>query len=501
MPKYYDPGYTQISAPLGSEEISPVRDIANGADKSITLTVLRNWIQTGYTPAPPANAQLLGSSNSSTFLSISLGNGLSLSGSTLGFSGSVPSIQIGNRTFITEIGGNTWLTANAHWDGSNWQRINIAQTAFAINFQSNDNIPFEANTKGMLIWRAVPGANPIGTNFGAVGGWELIQGVTEYKDWVCGGFALEVDGNGTFPYGRLVHASIDSGATTWTGIVKNIFGNLAAADDNTKPIWFCGIKNDSFVVSRGAAGQTTSAGLQTLMSVDASGNFTIAGTGLPTPPASAPLLGSTAGSTFRTISLGTNLSLSGTTLNAAGPPVSAALLGSTAGAAFQAITLGTNLTLSGTTLNAASGGSSPPASAQLLGSTSGSAFQAITLGTNLSLSGTTLNAAGGGGSTSTISSSTQTASYTLALADAGTVVEMNVASANTVTIPPNSSVAFPVGTILEICQVALGQTTVAAGAGVTIRNPGTSLAARAQWSTLSLRQRATNEWVLGGDMA
>ena len=37
----------------------------------------------------------------------------------------------------------------------------------------------------------------------------------------------------------------------------------------------------------------------------------------------------------------------------------------------------------------------------------------------------------------------QTASYTLVAADAGKAVEMDVASANTLTVPPNSSVAFP----------------------------------------------------------
>jgi hypothetical protein len=94
---------------------------------------------------------------------------------------------------------------------------------------------------------------------------------------------------------------------------------------------------------------------------------------------------------------------------------------------------------------------------------------------------------------------TQTASYTLVLGDAGKTVEMNVASANNLTVPPNSSVAFPVGTVVEVCQVGAGQTTVVAGSGVTIRTPET-LVLTGQWSTVSLRKRGTDEWVLAGDV-
>lgn len=100
----------------------------------------------------------------------------------------------------------------------------------------------------------------------------------------------------------------------------------------------------------------------------------------------------------------------------------------------------------------------------------------------------------------TLPAAARTAAYTLALADAGTVVEMNVATANTVTIPANSAVAFPVGTVVEVCQVGAGQTTIAAASGVTLRAPG-GLSLRAQWSSASLRKRAADEWVVAGDTA
>lgn len=97
--------------------------------------------------------------------------------------------------------------------------------------------------------------------------------------------------------------------------------------------------------------------------------------------------------------------------------------------------------------------------------------------------------------------STQTADYTLVLGDAGDVVEMNVGTANNLTVPPNSSVAFPIGTILDIVQLGAGQTTVVAGSGVTIRSSGSKLKITGQYSGATLYKRGTDEWVLTGDLA
>lgn len=90
--------------------------------------------------------------------------------------------------------------------------------------------------------------------------------------------------------------------------------------------------------------------------------------------------------------------------------------------------------------------------------------------------------------------------YTLALTDVAYIVEMNNASANTLTVPPNSSVAFPVGSQLIILQTGSGQTSVAAGSGVTINSSGSKLKLTGQWSAATLIKRATNTWVLVGDI-
>lgn len=104
-------------------------------------------------------------------------------------------------------------------------------------------------------------------------------------------------------------------------------------------------------------------------------------------------------------------------------------------------------------------------------------------------------------SASTVSSSQQAGTaYTLALVDLGTVVEMTSSSSSTVTIPLNATVAFPIGTIIEVCQFGAGQVTIAAAGGVGMFTAN-SFQTRAQYSSLTLRKRATNQWVVAGDAA
>ena len=101
---------------------------------------------------------------------------------------------------------------------------------------------------------------------------------------------------------------------------------------------------------------------------------------------------------------------------------------------------------------------------------------------------------------STMVTNAQGASYTTVLADKDKIIEMNVGSANNLTIPLNSSVAYPIGTVINVVQTGTGQTTVVATGGVTINGtPGLKL--RAQWSAASVIKRAENTWVLLGDIA
>jgi hypothetical protein len=95
----------------------------------------------------------------------------------------------------------------------------------------------------------------------------------------------------------------------------------------------------------------------------------------------------------------------------------------------------------------------------------------------------------------------QTASYTLVLSDADKLVEMNVGSANNLTVPLNSSVAFATGTQILLAQYGAGQTTIVATSGVTVRSNGGKLKLNAQYSGATLVKIAENEWYLFGDIA
>jgi hypothetical protein len=94
----------------------------------------------------------------------------------------------------------------------------------------------------------------------------------------------------------------------------------------------------------------------------------------------------------------------------------------------------------------------------------------------------------------------QTASYTLVLTDADKLVEMNVGSANNLTIPLNSSVAFATGTQILLSQYGAGQTTIVATSGVTVRSNGGKLKLNVQYSGATLIKIGTDEWYLFGDI-
>lgn len=97
--------------------------------------------------------------------------------------------------------------------------------------------------------------------------------------------------------------------------------------------------------------------------------------------------------------------------------------------------------------------------------------------------------------------SVKTASYTVALVDEGSVLEMDSATAMTVTIPTNATVPLPVGAVMDVYQRQAGQVTIAGESGVTVVSPTGFLKTRAQHSTVRIRKRAADFWVLSGDLS
>ncbi len=92
---------------------------------------------------------------------------------------------------------------------------------------------------------------------------------------------------------------------------------------------------------------------------------------------------------------------------------------------------------------------------------------------------------------------TQTSNYTLVLGDQSNTVLLSSGSAITATIPPNASVAFPVGAQVVLIQYGAGASSLVAGAGVTIDRPST-LNFIGQYSIVMVIKIATNEWIATG---
>lgn len=85
-------------------------------------------------------------------------------------------------------------------------------------------------------------------------------------------------------------------------------------------------------------------------------------------------------------------------------------------------------------------------------------------------------------------------SYELVLGDAGKIIEMNNAGANTLNIPANASVAFPVDTRIDVIQYGAGTTTIT----ITTDTLTGEVVSTGQYKAMSLWKRAATEWVVIG---
>lgn len=95
---------------------------------------------------------------------------------------------------------------------------------------------------------------------------------------------------------------------------------------------------------------------------------------------------------------------------------------------------------------------------------------------------------------------TYTNSAVLSLSDAGKVIQMNVGSANTLTVPTEASAAFPTGTQITVLQIGLGSTTLTASAGVTMNSKDSMLRLGNRWAAATLIKRDSDTWVAIGDL-
>lgn len=91
--------------------------------------------------------------------------------------------------------------------------------------------------------------------------------------------------------------------------------------------------------------------------------------------------------------------------------------------------------------------------------------------------------------------------YTFVLADAGKMVTSSNGSAQTFTVPPNSSVAYPVGTQIIVQNIGSANCTLAQGSGVTIQSKDSNKEIDGQYAAATLIKTATDTWSLIGALA
>jgi len=98
-----------------------------------------------------------------------------------------------------------------------------------------------------------------------------------------------------------------------------------------------------------------------------------------------------------------------------------------------------------------------------------------------------------------------TTSRALALTDVGDILEVDTAGgAVDLSIPPNATVAFPIGTLITISLIDITAAgTITGGAGVTLNGvvTGSGEITATAFSGVTLYKKATDSWVVQGAIA
>ncbi len=101
-----------------------------------------------------------------------------------------------------------------------------------------------------------------------------------------------------------------------------------------------------------------------------------------------------------------------------------------------------------------------------------------------------------------ISTSTKTANYTLAVADEGKMIFMNLGTATTLTIPTNTTASIAIGAQFIISRIGAGTVNIAPADGtVTLTSVSSNRYIANQYGAVTLIKTATNTWYLFGDLS
>ena len=90
---------------------------------------------------------------------------------------------------------------------------------------------------------------------------------------------------------------------------------------------------------------------------------------------------------------------------------------------------------------------------------------------------------------------------TFALSDANTVQRLNRTSAQTITVPANGTVAFPIGTRITMVRQGTGTPTISPDTGVTLWSASSNVDISPRYGVATLIKLTNNIWILFGDLA
>lgn len=90
--------------------------------------------------------------------------------------------------------------------------------------------------------------------------------------------------------------------------------------------------------------------------------------------------------------------------------------------------------------------------------------------------------------------------YGVVLTDAAKMVTMNNAAANTVTLPANASIAFPVGAEVHFMQLGAGATTIAITTDTLSVESSLTLVLAGQYAVATAKKVTSTQWVLFGNL-
>jgi hypothetical protein len=93
-----------------------------------------------------------------------------------------------------------------------------------------------------------------------------------------------------------------------------------------------------------------------------------------------------------------------------------------------------------------------------------------------------------------------TGNYTLALSDQGKILPFSTTSTGTITIPLNSSVAFPTGSFVNFIQAGTGPILVTGASGVSVQSENSKLKLKAQYAVAGVVKTDINTWVAFGNL-